>query len=101
MEPRTIDKSGSGGANGSTRALSHRERNRIAAHKCRQKNKLNIQALQEQERHLTEQNRFLSEHAHLLKNEVLGLRTEILNHGNCDDELIQNYIADTAKKLQQ
>lgn len=86
---------------GSTRTLSHRERNRIAAHKCRQKNKQNIQALQEQERHLAQENKFLAEHAHHLKNEVLGLRNEILNHGNCDDELIQNYITESAKKLQQ
>ena len=82
------------------KALSYRERNRIAAHKCRQKNKQNVQALQEQERYLAEQNRYLSEHAHHLKNEVLGLRNEILNHGNCDDELIQNYINESAKKLQ-
>ena len=86
---------------GSTRTLSHRERNRIAAHKCRQKNKQNIQALQEQERQLAQENKFLAEHAHYLKNEVLGLRNEILNHGNCDDELIQKYITESAKKLQQ
>lgn len=82
-----------------SRALSHRERNRIAAHKCRQKNKQNVQSLQQQERVLAEQNKFLSAHVDHLKNEVLGLRNEILNHGSCDCELIQNYIAETARNL--
>lgn len=84
---------------GKKRTLTYRERNRIAAHKCRQKNKQSIQELQQQERDLAEKNRFLSAHVDHLKDEVLGLKSEILNHGNCDDELIQNYIAKSAKKL--
>lgn len=81
------------------RTLTYRERNRIAAHKCRQKNKQSVQELQQQERDLAEKNKVLAAHVGHLKDEVLGLKTEILNHGNCDDELIQNYIAKSAKKL--
>lgn len=85
---------------GNDKTLTYRERNRIAAHKCRQKSKKGVQELQQQERDLAEQNRFLVAHVDHLKNEVLGLKTEILNHGNCQDDLIQNYIAESAKKLQ-
>ncbi|RYP91184.1 hypothetical protein DL770_002661 [Monosporascus sp. CRB-9-2] len=81
------------------RTLTHRERNRIAAHKCRQKNRQNVEELQQQERDLAQQNKYLNAHLNHLKDEVLVLRNEILNHGNCDCELIQNYIAETAKNL--
>ncbi|RYO85900.1 hypothetical protein DL766_003968 [Monosporascus sp. MC13-8B] len=81
------------------RALTHRERNRIAAHKCRQKNRQNVEELQQQERDLAQQNRYLNAHLNHLKEEVLGLRNEILNHGNCDCELIQHYIAESARNL--
>lgn len=79
---------------------TYRERNRIAAHKCRQKSKKGVQELQQQERDLAEQNKVLTAHVGHLKNEVLGLKNEILNHGNCEDQLIQHYIAESAKKLQ-
>ncbi|RYP80658.1 hypothetical protein DL769_002340 [Monosporascus sp. CRB-8-3] len=84
---------------GASRTLTHRERNRIAAHKCRQKNRQNVEELQQQERDLAQQNKYLNAHLNHLKDEVLGLRNEILNHGNCDCELIQNYIAETARNL--
>ncbi|RYP46797.1 hypothetical protein DL768_007039 [Monosporascus sp. mg162] len=84
---------------GVSRTLTHRERNRIAAHKCRQKNRQNVEELQQQERELAQQNKYLNAHLNHLKDEVLVLRNEILNHGNCDCELIQNYIAETAKNL--
>ncbi|RYP31224.1 hypothetical protein DL767_005853 [Monosporascus sp. MG133] len=84
---------------GVSRTLTHRERNRIAAHKCRQKNRQNVEVLQQQERDLAQQNKYLNAHLNHLKDEVLVLRNEILNHGNCDCELIQNYIAETAKNL--
>ncbi|RYP75968.1 hypothetical protein DL771_002040 [Monosporascus sp. 5C6A] len=84
---------------GVSRTLTHRERNRIAAHKCRQKNKQNVEELQQQERELAQQNKYLNAHLNHLKDEVLGLRNEILNHGNCDCELIQNYIAETARNM--
>ncbi|KAK7752616.1 hypothetical protein SLS62_005385 [Diatrype stigma] len=84
---------------GKKRTLTYRERNRIAAHKCRQKNKQTIQELQQQEHDLAEKNRVLAAHVDHLKDEVLVLKSEILNHGNCEDELIQNYITKSAKKL--
>ncbi|RYO89304.1 hypothetical protein DL764_008598 [Monosporascus ibericus] len=84
---------------GVSRTLTHRERNRIAAHKCRQKNRQNVEELQQQERDLAQQNKYLNAHLNHLKDEVLVLRNEILNHGNCECELIQNYIAETAKNL--
>lgn len=81
------------------KTLTYRERNRIAAHKCRQKTKQSVQELQQQERDLAEQNKFLNAHVDHLKEEVLGLKNQILNHGNCEDEIIQNYITESAKKL--
>jgi len=78
---------------------TQRERNRLAAHKCRQKSKLNAEDLQQKERELAEQHRCLSEHVQFLRNEVLNLKNEVLRHGTCDCELISEYIARAAQSL--
>ncbi|CAJ2500508.1 Uu.00g033610.m01.CDS01 [Anthostomella pinea] len=77
----------------------HRERNRIAAHKCRRKQKANVEQLQLRERELAQENKCLHAHVGLLKEEVLGLKHAILAHGSCDSALIQNYIAKSAQNL--
>ncbi|KXJ93856.1 hypothetical protein Micbo1qcDRAFT_172746 [Microdochium bolleyi] len=78
---------------------TQRERNRLAAHKCRQKSKVNAEELQRQERELAEQHRCLTQHVQFLRNEVLDLKNEILRHGTCDSQLISEYIARAAQSL--
>ncbi|CAJ2501574.1 Uu.00g044270.m01.CDS01 [Anthostomella pinea] len=77
----------------------HRERNRVAAHKCRQKAKKSVSVLQERERQLHQQNQMLVENLGCLRDEILSPKNEILRHSDCDSELIQNYIAKAARNL--
>ncbi|KAI0173360.1 hypothetical protein GGR52DRAFT_382519 [Hypoxylon sp. FL1284] len=81
------------------RTRRNRERNRVAAHKCRQKAKQSMSNLQERERELQTQNRMLREHADNLHSEVLDLKTEILRHSKCDSEVIQSWIARAARDI--
>ncbi|KAH7037269.1 uncharacterized protein B0I36DRAFT_358991 [Microdochium trichocladiopsis] len=107
--PGTIDPSSTTNMSTSTdtstesligrRPRTQRERNRLAAHKCRQKSKLNAEELQKQERELAEQHRCLTQHVQFLRNEVLDLKNEILRHGTCNCELIGEYIARAAQSL--
>lgn len=98
---RTLSNS-TGGSNEPSKGWkprTQRERNRLAAHKCRQKSKLNAEDLQQKERELAEQHRCLTEHVQFLRNEVLDLKNEVLRHGTCDCELIGEYIARAAQSL--
>ncbi|KAI1461847.1 hypothetical protein F4805DRAFT_411167 [Annulohypoxylon moriforme] len=77
----------------------NRERNRVAAHKCRQKAKQSMTDLQARERELSQQNRMLQEHAGSLRDEILDLKNEILRHSECNSDIIQNYIARAARDV--
>ncbi|KAI0203949.1 hypothetical protein F4808DRAFT_393787 [Astrocystis sublimbata] len=77
--------------------VQHRERNRVAARKCRQKAKSNIAGLQRRERGLSQQNKILLGCVNSLREEVLDLKTEILRHSDCKSGIIQNYIANAAR----
>ncbi|KAI0889759.1 uncharacterized protein GGS22DRAFT_149091, partial [Annulohypoxylon maeteangense] len=77
----------------------NRERNRVAAHKCRQKAKQSMTDLQARERELSQQNRLLQEHAGSLRDEILDLKNEILRHSECNSDIIQNYIARAARDV--
>ncbi|KAI1441057.1 hypothetical protein F5Y02DRAFT_315361 [Annulohypoxylon stygium] len=99
---RTGDAESSGA--GTTRAAPvkgrrNRERNRVAAHKCRQKAKQSMTDLQARERELSQQNRMLQEHAGSLRDEILDLKNEILRHSECNSDIIQNYIARAARDV--
>ncbi|KAI3323362.1 hypothetical protein HD806DRAFT_82704 [Xylariaceae sp. AK1471] len=76
----------------------HRESNRIAARKCRQKAKQNISKLQQRERELSQQNRMLLSYVNSLREEILDLKNEILRHSECNSSLIQDYIANAARR---
>ncbi|KAI0593265.1 hypothetical protein F4775DRAFT_597385 [Biscogniauxia sp. FL1348] len=76
-----------------------RERNRVAAHKCRQKAKHSVEELQTRERELSQRNKILVSHAGCLREEILGLKIEILQHSSCDSDIIQNYIAKAARDI--
>jgi hypothetical protein len=84
--------------NNATSSKHHRERNRIAARKCRQKAKQSISKLQQRERDLHEQNKVLLSYAASLREEILYLKNEILRHSNCNSSLIQEYIANAARR---
>ncbi len=82
-----------------TKSRRNRERNRVAAHKCRQKAKQSMSDLQIQERELSKHNRMLQDHAGCLRDEILDLKNEILRHSGCDSDIIQNYIARAARDV--
>ncbi|KAI1085075.1 hypothetical protein F5B20DRAFT_129934 [Whalleya microplaca] len=85
--------------NGGFKYRRDRERNRVAAHKSRDKAKHNLKDLEQREKDLCHQNKLLTDHAGSLREEVLCLKNEILNHGGCDSDVIQNYIAKAARNM--
>ncbi|KAI0523789.1 hypothetical protein F5B22DRAFT_417363 [Xylaria bambusicola] len=76
----------------------HRERNRVAARKCRQKAKQNFVGLQRREKELSQKNKALHSHVGCLRDEILDLKNEILRHSGCNSSVIQNYIANAARR---
>lgn len=74
-----------------------RERNRAAANKCRRKSKAVVADLEATERELAEEHRQLSQAAGGLREEVLALKSALLVHGHCEDEVIQQYFANSAR----
>ncbi|KAK7732299.1 hypothetical protein SLS53_008590 [Cytospora paraplurivora] len=74
-----------------------RERNRAAANKCRRKSKAVVADLEATERELSDEHEQLSQTARGLREEVLALKNALLVHGHCDDEVIQQYLANSAR----
>lgn len=74
-----------------------RERNRAAANKCRRKSKAVVADLEATERDLADEHRQLSQAAGSLREEVLALKSALLAHGHCEDEVIQQYFANSAR----
>ncbi|KAK8050221.1 hypothetical protein PG994_011951 [Apiospora phragmitis] len=91
------DRTRSGSSGGST-DLS-REKNRIAASKCRRKKKDEERVLEDRQRMLQVQNAILVDSATSLRAEVLQLKHEILRHGTCDFQPINSYIATAAARV--
>ncbi|KAH7009282.1 uncharacterized protein B0I36DRAFT_370473 [Microdochium trichocladiopsis] len=73
-----------------------REKNRMAATKYRDKTKCEITELVKTEQWLSEKNSALKAHVKYLCDEILALKTEILRHGTCESQLIQDYIMERA-----
>ncbi|RYP44952.1 hypothetical protein DL768_008645 [Monosporascus sp. mg162] len=82
-----------------TSGLSQRERNRIAAKKCRRKSKQHQKDLADRARDLANLNKLLSAERLALKDEVFVLKSEVLKHGSCNCSVIDDYIAKTARDL--
>ncbi|RYP05934.1 hypothetical protein DL765_009675 [Monosporascus sp. GIB2] len=82
-----------------TSGLSQRERNRIAAQKCRTKSKQHQKDLADRARDLANLNKLLSAERLALKDEVFLLKSEVLKHGSCNCSVIDDYIAKTARDL--
>ncbi|KAK8869318.1 bzip transcription factor [Apiospora arundinis] len=76
-----------------------REKNRIAASKCRRKKKEEERVVQERRRMLQLQNRLFMDSVASLRSEVLSLKHEILRHGSCNFPPINTYIATAAARI--
>ncbi|KAI1380989.1 hypothetical protein F4677DRAFT_462111 [Hypoxylon crocopeplum] len=79
--------------------IDKRERNRKAASKCRKKQKLANNELQEKARIMGEQHSCLMAHKASLESEMINLKNQLLLHGGCDCEPISDYLMQAARKF--
>ncbi|KAI0164396.1 hypothetical protein GGR52DRAFT_585717 [Hypoxylon sp. FL1284] len=79
--------------------LDKRERNRMAASKCRKKQKRANSELQERARVMSEQHNCLVAHKAALESEMLDLKHQLLLHGACRCEPISDYLMQTARRF--
>ncbi|KAH8653917.1 hypothetical protein BGZ61DRAFT_487247 [Ilyonectria robusta] len=74
------------------------ECNRIAATKCRLRKRDEASALASREQTMEDQNQYLSTCFDQLTAEIYHLKTQLLQHTDCNCVLIQKYIANEARK---
>lgn len=75
------------------------ERNRLAASKCRQKNKEHTQQLASRFKEQSDKNNLLVNEITCLRSEILSLKNEVLRHVQCRDEPIKLHLAQMIKKI--
>lgn len=78
---------------------SHLEKNRVAAHKCRQRKKEYINGLEARAREFSTKNKALKENVAMLREEVLELKNEVLRHAGCGFWAVDEYLARCAGDL--
>jgi hypothetical protein len=78
---------------------SHLEKNRVAAHKCRQRKKEYIGGLEGRAREFSAKNKALKESVAILREEVLSLKNEVLRHAGCGFWAVDEYLARCAGDL--
>lgn len=78
---------------------THLEKNRVAAHKCRQRKKEYIGSLEGRAREFSAKNKMLKENVALLREEVLDLKNEVLRHAGCGFWAVDEYLARCAGGL--
>ncbi|KAJ4299593.1 hypothetical protein N0V90_004839 [Kalmusia sp. IMI 367209] len=78
---------------------SHLEKNRVAAHKCRQRKKEYINSLEARARDFSTKNKALKENVAMLREEVLELKNEVLRHAGCGFWAVDEYLARCAGDL--
>jgi hypothetical protein len=78
---------------------THLEKNRVAAHKCRQRKKEYINSLEGRAREHSAKNKLLKENVAILREEVLGLKNEVLRHAGCGFWAVDEYLARCAGDL--
>ena len=83
----------------SAKRENHLEKNRIAAHKCRQKKKKWVEDLEMQASELTAVQAHLRSHVAMLREQVLLLKNELLSHANCGCRRIDAYVNRTATQI--
>lgn len=81
--------------------VDKRERNRMAASKCRKKQKVANDELQKKERIMNQQHSCLVARRASLESEMICLKNELLRHGTCNNEPISDYLNLSAKKFVQ
>ncbi|EDU41432.1 bzip transcription factor [Pyrenophora tritici-repentis] len=78
---------------------THLEKNRVAAHKCRQRKKEYINSLEDRAREFSSKNKMLKENVAVLREEVLSLKNEVLLHAGCGFWAVDEYLARCAGNL--
>lgn len=78
---------------------SHLEKNRLAAHKCRQRRKEYINSLETRARDFSAQNQTLKDTVSQLREQVLGLKDVLLQHAGCGCWAIDEYLKRSAGDL--
>lgn len=77
----------------------YREKNRVAAAKCRAKKKENVDAQEEAHRSLSAYNTFLRHTEQQLRDELTFWRTRALQHMECNCSAIQDYNMGKARQI--
>lgn len=78
--------------------ISVRQQNKEAAVRCRRRQCQREADLLSREQSLEDDNRRLVSYCSLLKEEIFHIKEQLLQHSSCDCALIQEYIANEAKK---
>jgi hypothetical protein len=78
---------------------THLEKNRVAAHKCRQRKKEFIQSLESRAQDGSIRNKQLKSQVDGLKEELLLLKNQLLGHANCGDINIDRYLKQSASNI--
>lgn len=78
---------------------SHLEKNRLAAHKCRQRRKEYINSLETRARDFSAQNQNLKDTVSQLREQVLELKNVLLQHAGCGCWAIDEYLKRSAGDL--
>ncbi|CAO3699906.1 unnamed protein product [Rhizopus stolonifer] len=95
-QPKTTSYS----ENGSSRERKHLlQKNREAAYRCRQKKKRWLQDLEDNFEVSERKNKELQESVSQLREESFYLRNILLTHGNCDCQVVQDYLRRTSMQL--
>lgn len=94
QRPNDIPRASSGSIYFKDEAARQRalERNRLAANRCRHRQRRHAKALSSVEFEVEDKHKFLSGYLQSLSNEVLDLKSELLRHTNCNCTLIQTYL---------
>ncbi|CAG9977640.1 unnamed protein product [Clonostachys byssicola] len=94
QRPREIPRTGGDSTYFKDDAARQRalERNRLAANRCRHRQRRHTKALTSVEFEVEDQHKYLSGYLQSLSNEVLDLKSELLRHTNCNCTLIQTYL---------
>jgi hypothetical protein len=78
---------------------SHLEKNRVAAHKCRQRKKKYMDGLEARAQEFSSENKTLKENVAMLREEVLSLKNEMLRHAGCGFWAVDEYLSRCAGNL--
>jgi hypothetical protein len=100
-QPQSIEEYSKGGYQFplSNARQSHLEKNRAAAHKCRQRRKNYIDDLEARGREVSRTNKVLKENVAFLREEILELKNEVLRHAGCNFWAFDEYLARCAGDL--